>query len=715
MRRSAVLLAALLAVPLGVVSGARATTLQARDVVFARAPDSVTLRNSRVSVSWVVEGSTLQFGELRDELRHRVVSGPATDFSIDLDGVPFAESAMKLESISPVVRGNEIDVTFVFSAVPTVTVTRVVRLVSGSAVVDSDLTVTNGPVPLFVTAAHLADLRAPAGSPVDTIAYRGGSDWQDDFRARDHILLGKSFDVEAEVARAQHFFIVSERRGAAASRAGSAGTNVWTGVEWGRDLLDLGPIQSESVGPLEITDPNSNRVENPLWPVPVRARHVLPNDTLNVGRAAIGVYAGDEQDAGVVYADYLSKVREPKFPRQVTLNSFHPWSHGADFNEKTMEHQADLAQALGIDTIILDDQWQGGAGGESGDWRVDTARFPVDAHGKPIFANYLAARGMKLGLWMSPVEFNGASTTFSAHPTWSCVPLGTLTSQIPDDAGLGVWDITQTAVSDYLAGVIDRIVNDWGVHYFKFDFMSWLDCPPHDYNDYEDAFVAWVDRIERAHPDVTFEFDETNDQRMWPFESAARGPSWFDNTHGHTLPSEQPVKRGAQLLHDIWSAAPWIPPSTIGAGLYDGTLAEGLTPDYLVPIAALTHMTFWTDLSKLPASVQSDTAWWLQWYHANVASLSSGMYELSQADPWDDVAPAAFETSDARFVFAFKQSGPAPVVALHGLSSGRYTLTDVRTGEALGPFTASQLESGLTLLAGSPAHTAGVFEITRAG
>ncbi|HLW18515.1 MAG TPA: alpha-galactosidase [Actinomycetota bacterium] len=712
MRRGALVLAVLLAVPLGVVSGARATTLQAGDVVFARAPDRVTLRNSRVGISWSVNGSTLQFGELRDELRHRVASsGPATDFSIDLDGVTFPESQLSLQSISPVVHGNEIDATFVFQALPTVTVTRVVRLASGSGVVDSDLWIQNGPLPLLVTAAHLADLRAPAGSPVDTVAYRGGSDWQDDFRSSNHMLLGKSFDVEAEVARAQRFFIVSERRGGAASRAGSEGPNVWTGVEWGRDLEDLGPIQSESVGPLDITDPNSNRVENPLWPVPVRARHVLPNDTLHVGRAAIGVYEGDEQDAGVVYASYLAAVRAPAFPRQVTLNSFHPWSHGADFNEKTMEHQADVAQSLGIDTIILDDQWQGGPGGESGDWHVDTSRFPVDARGKPVFADYLAARGMRLGLWMSPVEFNGASTTFKAHPTWSCVPIGTATSQIQDDAGLGVWDITQTAVSDYLAGVIDRIVNDWGVHYFKFDFMSWLDCPPHDYNDYEDAFVAWVDRIERAHPDVTFEFDETNDQRLWPFESAARGPSWFDNTHGHTLPSGAAVKRGAQLLHDIWDAAPWIPPSSIGAGLYDGTLSDGLTPDYLMPIAALTHITFWTDLTKLPASVQSDTAWWLNWYHAHSSSLSSGVYELTTSDPWDDVAPAAFQASN--FVFAFRQTGAAPVVALHGLSGGSYTLTNVRTGEVLGPFTASLLMHGLTLLGDARPHTAGVFEIAR--
>jgi hypothetical protein len=124
-------------------------------------------------------------------------------------------------------------------------------------------------------------------------------------------------------------------------------------------------------------------------------------------------------------------------------------------------------------------------------------------------------------------------------------------------------------------------------------------------------------------------------------------------------------------------------------------------------------MTFWTDLTKLPDAVRADTAWWLAWYNANAASLSGGVYELTSSDPWDDIAPAAFQASS--FVFAFRQSGPAPVVALHSLASGAsYTLTNVRTGAVLGPFTASQLQSGVTLLGDAPAHTAAVYRIARA-
>jgi hypothetical protein len=286
-----------------------------------------------------------------------------------------------------------------------------------------------------------------------------------------------------------------------------------------------------------------------------------------------------------------------------------------------------------------------------------------------------------------------------------------------------VWDLNQPAVRAYLTSVIDRIVNVWGVHYFKFDFQTWVDCPPHDYNDYEQAFVGWVDGLEAEHPDVTFEFDETNDQRMWAFESAARGPSWFDNGHDHTDQNGNPVLPPAQILHDVWSAAPWIPSSTIGAGLYDDdVLSKGYSVDYLMPIAALTHITFWTDLTKLTDAQRSETAWWLAWYHQNASTLAGAVYNLTStsdaADPRDDVQAAAFQTWDAAgdggFLFAFRQSGDAPIVSLHGLAAGHtYTLTDVRTGAVLGTFTSAQLSGGVAVPLPS-AHTAAVYRIAPA-
>jgi hypothetical protein len=429
----------------------------------------------------------------------------------------------------------------------------------------------------------------------------------------------------------------------------------------------------------------------------VRQRTVLPLATLSLGRVHTGVYRGGAQEAAAAFVTDFAANVAPQYPHTVGLNSFHPWNHGTDFNAATMLAQAKAGKALGLETLMLDDQWQGGTGGESGDWRFDTVRFPDSNHdGKPDFVDQLQALGVRLGLWMSPVEFNMASQTYAAHPDWACTPTGDVTAQIPDDAGLGVWDVTNSGFRAYLTSVIDREVKNWGVKEFKFDFQAWVDCPPHDYLDYEDAFVSLVRSFEARHPDVTFELDETNDQRAWAFESAALGPSWFDNGHLHGSGAVP------KLLHDIWSAAPWLPPSSIGMGLYDGTLQAPYTPSYLMPLALLSHVTFWSDITKLSSADAAETAWWTSWYAQHRADLSGLVYENTAADPIDGTSWAAFQPwSDGHgYVFAFRQGDGADSlsVSLHGVDPARsYRLTDVRSGADLGLFSGAALVNGLSV------------------
>jgi hypothetical protein len=276
-----------------------------------------------------------------------------------------------------------------------------------------------------------------------------------------------------------------------------------------------------------------------------------------------------------------------------------------------------------------------------------------------------------------------------------------------------VWDATKPGFQSYLLGVIDRLVRDYGVAEFKFDFMAWVDCLPHDYADYEDAFVSLVHQMQQRHPTVTFELDETNDQRAWAFESAEIGPTWFDNGHLH---GSGPV---AKLLHDLWSAAPWVPTSTIGMGVFDGTLQGAYAGvagvDALMPLALLSHATFWTDLTKLSPAEQAETAWWLQWYDAHRAQLGPSVYELTTADPLDGKSWAAWQpwNGSSGYVFAFRQAGGSNTVslALHGLSTtASYTVTDVHTGAAIGTYTGAQLSAGLPVTL--PLSSAAVLAVT---
>ena len=587
---------------------------------------------------------------------------------------------------------------------------RVVVLRTGSPVLETTTTlVADAARATRVSEYSLDEVTTVPVSLTEVQAYHGGSDWRDDYRVP--TLEKGAFDDEGEVARLDDghgagVFLVTERRSGIASRVGRDATGrTWAGVDLARDAFDYGPLKSDP--------PDYNRQDNPAYPVPVRSRLVAPGGTLRLGRAFTGVYSGGAAEAGFAFGDHFANAVMPAFDRSVGLNSFHPWSHGPDMSDANLRKQALLAKDLGVETFMLDDQWQGGPGGESGDWQFDAARFPdTDHDGSPDFLSFLHSQGMQLGLWMSLAEFNTASTTYAAHPDWACAPTGDVTAQVPDDAGLGVWDLNNPDLRAYLTSVVDRAVTQWGTTEFKFDFQSWVDCGTHDYLDYEDAFISLVRSFEVRHPNVTFELDETNDQRAWPFESAALGPSWFDNGHLHGSTAQ------AKVLHDLWSAAPWLPTSSLGLGFLDGTLDATHTAGYLAPMGLLSHLTFWTDQAKIPVAERPEVAFWTAWYADHRSDLAGAAYELTTTDPVDGHSPMALQpwTGDHGEVFAFWQSEAAPLtLALRGVDPARrYRVVDVRTGQQLTVASGRSLRDGLSLTPAGP-FTAQVLAVTPIG
>jgi hypothetical protein len=685
--------------------------VRSRGVAATVTATGADLSNGVVSRSWsfAADGS-VQTAALTGAGRNGWAR-PGADFTMNLDGVPTSSTSgwvlRSAQAVTPPALpgrpGSGLGEALLFryvlasAALPAgAELDRLVILHPGAGVLETRSTLLAGPTALRVASYSLDQVTAadPA-MPAEVQAYNNGSDWRDDYR---HVSTPTgAFDAEGEIVRfgdAAGFFLVSQRRGGAMSRVGrDADGRSWVGVDWARDAFDYGPLQD--------SPPDYNRLENPAYPAPVRARLVPPLGTLDLGTSFLGVYSGGAAEAAATFVSDFARAVAPAYPRTVGINTFHPWSHGDGMSDPNLRAQVDALAALGGETFMLDDQWQGGAGGESGDWRFDPARFPDhDGDGVPDFVTYLHRKDVQLGLWMSPLEFNGASTTYAAHPDWACAPTGDLTAQVPDDAGLGVWDVNNPGFRTYLLGVIDRLVAAYDVREFKFDFLTWVDCPPHDYADYEDGFVSLVREMQQRHPDVTFETDETNDQRAWPFESAALGPSWFDNAHLHGSTAV------AKLLHDVWSAAPWVPTWSLGVGAFDNTLAgDYMGPsgvDALFPLAMLTHLTFWTDLTQLTPEERTETAWWVGWYRAHRDELGPAVYELTSADPLDGRSWAAWQpwSGDRGYVFAFRQGGgpDTTTLSLHGVdASATYTVTDVHSGQQVGTFTGAQLAAGLTM------------------
>ena len=684
------------------------TSARAGDAVARVSGAEVVLKDSRIVHRWGIDGARhVSTTELSDPASGQNWSVPdSQEFGLTLDSAPTSSNlgwrltGVRAESIP---RGVAVAFRYRLAGLE---LDRTWSLYPGAAVEGVSSTLVNHtPAVHRIGKYSLAELTSLVPSTGEVQAFHGGSDWRQDFRAT--TTEPGTFDDEGQIGRFDNgsgagWFLAGQRRGGSMSRVGrDPGGRTWVGVDNARDAFDWGPLMT--------SPPNYNRQDNPAYPVPVRQRTLLPLRSLDLGRAYLGVYQGGAQQAAAAFVTDFAAHEMPAGTQSVDLNSFHPWGHGPGLSDANLRPQAALLASLGGEVFMLDDQWQGAS---SGDWQWDTARFPVSgSDGVPDFVKYLHSLGLQLGLWMSPAEFNSSSSTYKSHPQWACTPTGDVTAQIQNDAGLGVWNMNNKSLRAYLSGVIDRLIAQDGVREFKFDFVAWVDCPPHDYLDYEDAYASWVHELQVRHPGVTFELDETNDQRLWALRSIALGPAWFDN--GHLQGSSYP----SRLLHDVWSSAPWLPPSSLGFGTYDPKLAP-YTADYLMPISLLGHVTFWSDLTQLSASDQAETAWWLSWYKAHRAELGGLDYEDTSADPIDGSSWAAFQpwSGDHGYVFAFRQGGgpDSQSITLQGVDpSTTYNVVDVRTGTALGSFTGQQLRQGLTVSLPAP-YSAQVLSVTPA-
>jgi alpha-galactosidase len=305
---------------------------------------------------------------------------------------------------------------------------------------------------------------------------------------------------------------------------------------------------------------------------------------------------------------------------------------------------------------------------------------------------------MRLGLWMSPMSFHPDSNAYRTHPEWACALVGhgtALESKLEPDsgsneAGIGVWG------PDAIPHVESRIrdaIDNWGVTYFKFDFLVFLDCVGQgDFYDYKERFVAMLDRLRHDHPDVVFQIDETNDYRLFPFESVSRGPTWFQNG----TPSTD------RLLHNIWNLSPWVPAYSLGQHFLGGRQWERQPVSTLMAAALPSHLTFSSDLRELPDDVVSQAAPWIAFYKEHRELFGGVTYPLLD-DPLQKgwTALQAWDPDAARgALLAFRQDSGESTrrIALKNVPPGRsFDLLRAPGGERVRTVTSAELSAGLDI------------------
>jgi melibiase-like protein len=704
-------LAGLLAA-LAVPRAAQADTVVTAGSVYARAtPTEVVLGNALAERRW--SRASLVTTALVDKRDGgRTWSAGHRDFALDLAGRAelgsdrFGVTAVKVARLE---RGGLKVSMELASPLPGLTATRTAEAYPGVAGFRTQ-TILHPATGLALSGATL-DEAAVAGAAPTLHAFRAGSDWREPGWAGPPVAVGDAHPgdwretTSASAGQAlsgpgewldldrggRRLFLVMERNDLPSSQAGYDGTSAALRIDYARDVLSLGPVEEDA------------HVENP-GPAG-RVRVLVPGRDLALNAAFTG-FGSDADDAAWQFHRYLAH-RVAPWPHDVIFNSdgtdADRISTGAkdDMDLATIQQVAPLARRLGVDTFVLDDGWQAA----SGDWEPDSPQYP-EPRGKfpPRFpdATFAAVRRaiapMKLGLWMSPLSFNPAAAGFKAHPDWACAPVGDATAALnalqPDDssneAGIGFWGANALA---HVQSRIEDAIDHWGVRSFKFDFLAWFDCAgQNDLWGLHDRFVDMLDTLRAKHPGVVFQIDETNDYRLFPFESIARGPTWFQN--GAPGPE--------RLLHNIWELSPWIPAYALGQKALAGDALTKWPLDTAMAAALPSEIIFASDLRTLPPGAIDAAAPWVGWAKAHRRELSGVTFPLLD-DPiklgW--TALQTWDPAQGRGVLlAFRQDSAdaTRTIALRDVPPGRRFVLRSAPGDAVvGEATSAQLRAGVPI------------------
>jgi hypothetical protein len=503
--------------------------------------------------------------------------------------------------------------------------------------------------------------------------------------------------------------MVMERNDWPSSRAGYNGNEEKLVVDYSADVILLGPFEEQG------------HVENPAaGEAPGRHRVLKPGVPYAMEAAFVGFGANPDDEPWQFYK-FLSEHRLDPYDNAITFNSNgtddNARSTGAkdDMVEEVVQQTAPIAKDLGIETFILDDGWQA----RSGDWYPDcwdktTGEQHTDPRWdgtpatdklRPRFSDCTfaavkeAIAPMKLGLWMNPMHFHPRSETYQAHPEWGCKVTGDATGAVslldPDggsnEAGIGTWSAMPELI-DHIESRIQTAISEWGVSYFKFDFLVWLDCAgQNDLYEYKESFLAMLDRLIERNPAVTFEIDETNDYRLFPFDSVSRGPSWFQNG---TPPPDR-------VLHNIWNLSPFIPAYSLGQHFLGGNLTK-FPIDTLMATALPSHLTFFSDLRHLPQTVIDQARPWTDFYKAYRNEFAQMTYPLI-ADPLEKKWTALQtwnpeEGHGALLAFRQQDESAAKTIALKNVPAGMtFDLFEGPSGNKVGTATSEELSDGIDI------------------
>ena len=245
-----------------------------------------------------------------------------------------------------------------------------------------------------------------------------------------------------------------------------------------------------------------------------------PGRTFTTVPVAFGVVRGDLSDGIGALTEYRRAMRRPNADDDrcnVVFNDYMNCLFGDPTEEKEMAI-IDKAAAMGCEYYCMDCGWydKGFWWDRIGQWVESPERFP---HGVRALADYARGKGMVFGVWLE-IEAMGEISDFarSLPDDWFVCRHG----KRHVDNKRYLLDFRNPDVYQYCMDVVDRLVRDYGVGYFKVDYNETQGIGS-DLNTescagamlgHVDALHRWYEEIFRKYPDLVIENCGSGAQRM---------------------------------------------------------------------------------------------------------------------------------------------------------------------------------------------------------
>lgn len=273
--------------------------------------------------------------------------------------------------------------------------------------------------------------------------------------------------------------------------------------------FEISDIQNQNY--LKLSGPSEQ--ENGWW------KELNPGEIFETIKAAIGF----EKNINGVFGE-MTKYRRTLAYRSekdaglpVIFNDYMMCLNADPATEKELA-VIDAAAKVGAEIYCMDAGWyaDGTWWKTVGEWKVCEGRFK---NGMGEVFDYIRQKGMKPGIWLEP-EVMGINCPILYKFTDDC--FFTRHGKKVIDHGRYHFDFRNKKVTDFLNGVVDGLINDYGIEYFKFDYNIdggvGTEIDSDSFGDglmeHCNAYLNWVDGLYSRHPGLIIENCASGGMRM---------------------------------------------------------------------------------------------------------------------------------------------------------------------------------------------------------